>query len=113
MENAVDIERVGVAPERRVDVEEGRAAARRPGAVEQEIDAAISLDPGGDRRVDGGAFGDVGGDRDRTLPRRRLLGAGASISAATTLAPSRAKIPAVARPMPLAAPVISTVLPRK
>jgi hypothetical protein len=33
------------------------------------------------------------------------------ISAQTTLAPSRAKISAVARPMPLAAPVMTMVLP--
>jgi hypothetical protein len=36
-----------------------------------------------------------------------------SMSAHTTLAPSRAKISAVARPMPLAAPVMMMVLPAK
>ena len=35
------------------------------------------------------------------------------MSAHTTLAPSRAKISAVARPMPLAAPVMTMVLPEK
>ena len=35
------------------------------------------------------------------------------MSAQTTLAPSRAKISAVARPMPLAAPVMTMVFPEK
>jgi hypothetical protein len=35
------------------------------------------------------------------------------MSAQTTLAPSRAKMRAVARPIPLAAPVMTTVFPAK
>ena len=90
------------------------------GIADQHIEAALRLGDAGEERVDRVLVGDVGGRQDVIalgVGERQLLDAGfrpvsgSPMKFTATLACSRAKRSAVARPMPVEAPVISTCLP--
>ena len=93
---------LGERPERTADA----------GVVEQHVETAEALDGGTDQRLDVVLLGDVGaheaaGGRGRRPPRRGAWPFSALKSPTTTLAPSSRKRSTVARPMPLAPPVMT------
>jgi hypothetical protein len=100
------------------ELDRGVAAhgARHTCVVAHQVDPIEAGERGVPEAVDGVGVGHVGDDRegidarstDRGLASSSL---GASTSASTTCMPAAAKRSAMARPMPLAAPVITAVLP--
>src|SRR5690606_9641187 len=60
IERALDVEVVGQLEQVVVDFEKSAATQRRPGRIEQEIDASEALDAGLDEGLHRSALGDVG-----------------------------------------------------
>jgi hypothetical protein len=88
-------------------------AVEPPRIVVENVEAAKLVDGGADRRLQAVGVGHVGADRDRVVAGRCAVSspAWASISAMATFAPSQANKIAVARPIPLPAPVMKATLP--
>jgi hypothetical protein len=75
----------------------------------QDVEPAEMAGRGLDRARDAVGIGDIGRDRDRAIAGEMR----ALISAIATRAPSRANRIAVARPIPVPAPVISATFPSR
>ena len=91
----------------------GRAAAH---VVDQDVEAAVRLEDGGEQRLDRCFLRDVGDDGEHGPPGSLDLPLGlgesrASMSARTSDAPSSLSRSAMARPRPAAAPVTRAILP--